>query len=173
MLPFNCEDISLDAFCDTQMSRDMKGVYDIFLSKCRKSAPIYDIGSGCGRDIKYFIDNGYEVKGYERIISYAHESEARCNYRPIICEYTELQLLKCYNIWCFEVFAYETLEGIRMYLNKLYYALYPTGIVMISIPIRKNLEDKAHTILNMMQDYEFCDKTIWVASGAMNFLMRK
>ncbi len=61
----NYYDENFQIFIDTTLNIDMTSLYSPFCVHLKKNARILDIGCGPGRDIKYFIENGYTAVGIE------------------------------------------------------------------------------------------------------------
>ena len=52
-------------FINSTVNVDMTGLYEPFLALLSKGASILDLGCGSGRDLKYFVEQGYVGVGLE------------------------------------------------------------------------------------------------------------
>lgn len=65
-----------ERFINDTVNLDMSNLYQNFESHLNTKAHILDLGCGCGRDSKYFMEQGYQVTamdGSEKLVNYCNE----------------------------------------------------------------------------------------------------
>ena len=58
-------DSNADAYFKTTINANMSSVCDKFLQFIKPKGRIVDVGTGSGRDLKYFLDKGYSAEGID------------------------------------------------------------------------------------------------------------
>ena len=121
------------SFVEGTIHADLTDTQNRFLSRLEPGAAILDFGCGSGRDTKYFLEQGYQVKavdGSEELCKIASE------YTGIpVCQmyFQELDVRERYDgIWaCSSILHLEKTE-LRSVLQKMADALRPGGWIYTS-----------------------------------------
>lgn len=66
-----------DAFIENTINCDMSVQYNFFLKHIPKNGTILDLGFGSGRDMIYFQELGYNVKGIDPIDSFVERMQSK------------------------------------------------------------------------------------------------
>lgn len=109
---------------------DLKENYDKFLSKISKESYILDFGCGSGRDSKYFIEHGYQVKAMDGSIEMCKLASQYIGQEAICMKFDELKEENTYDaIWACSSILHVEKEALPDVLNKMVRALKPNGII--------------------------------------------
>lgn len=112
---------------------DMTFAYKLFLKYIHPPAKILDIGSGAGRDTKYFSDLGFQVVSVDASAAMAKLSTQYTGQQTIHCNLEDLSFGAEFDgIWCSGVLLHFDQEHVIVALNKLVQLLKPKGIGFIS-----------------------------------------
>lgn len=120
-------------FADSTISVDFTATQNRFLEKLPIYAKILDFGCGAGRDTKYFLEQGYQVKaidGSEELCKLA-ESYTGIPVKHML--FQELCAVDCYDgIWACASILHLPYQELREVLQKMTKALKPEGIIYAS-----------------------------------------
>lgn len=112
---------------------DMKALCDKFLKYVIPGGKIIDIGSGSGRDIKYFRSKGYKAKGIDASYELCRISKEQ----GLDVENVSIQdwiPKECYDgIWANASLVHITLEELEDFLVKAKGCLKKKGIIYVSM----------------------------------------
>ncbi len=137
-------------------------VPDIFLNYLEPGSYILDFGCGVGRDIKYFLDKGYKVKGIDG-------SKEMCKIATEVVD----QDIECINfldinydnefdgVFCCASLLHLNNDDLMMVLKKLYLSLKSNGILFVSFKYGENDRYKGIRYFNDMTEDKFlniCNK---------------
>lgn len=150
---------------------DMSSICDKFLGYVKSGGKIIDIGSGSGRDIKYFLNKGYEAKG----IDASTELCQICKKQGLEIENTTIQdwtpKERYDGIWANASLLHISLYEIESFLIKAKYCLNEDGVIFISMKegLLKEYDDKGRffchfdesvlsSILQKLHSFEVIEK---------------
>lgn len=112
---------------------DMQNLYSRFEKYLSPGSKILDAGCGPGRDIKYFLGKGYDVKGFdssEEMVSVASKINGGCILK------IEFNQLECSNefdgIWSCASLLHVPKREINSVFKKIINALKPGGVWYLS-----------------------------------------
>jgi ubiquinone/menaquinone biosynthesis C-methylase UbiE len=129
-------DLTARKYAETQFDfSKLKRQYKEFMGYC-KSGKILDLGCGPGRDVKFFMEKGYDVVGVD--FSDGMLEEARARVPDGIFQKTDIRRLKFGNntfdgIWCCASIFFIPKSEIAPVVGKLNSILKKDGIIYFSI----------------------------------------
>jgi SAM-dependent methyltransferase len=115
---------------------EVRAALDEFSSSLHPGAVILDIGSGGGRDSRYFFEKGFKVIGVdfsEKMISEAKKIEARVDYRIMNFEQLDFPKENFDGIWANASLHHIPKENIQKVLRDILDLLKSGGIFFIKI----------------------------------------
>ena len=91
------------AYADETLSRDLTYLYPHFLDRVPKGGLVLDAGCGAGRDIGYFLSQGYRVDAFDASVGLARLASARTGLNVEVNRFEEwIPRPNRYDgIWCF------------------------------------------------------------------------
>lgn len=123
-------DESAQKYFEDTKNGNMQKHYDRFLMLLPDKAYILDFGCGSGRDSKYFLEHGYEVKAIDGSIELCKLAENYINH-PVECmKFEELDEEDTYDaIWACSSIIHVERENLPDILKKMIKALKENGII--------------------------------------------
>ena len=146
------------SYFNSSLNADMSLAYECFLEHITDNSFILDFGCGCGRDSKYFLDNGYKVEcidGSEKLCCLAREylhHEVKC------MRFEDLSEIEKYDgIWACSSLLHIPKNEFKGILIKLRDALKNCGILYISLKNGSGEEFLNGRYFNYLTYFEFMD----------------
>lgn len=107
--------------------------YKRFLENIEKNSYILDFGCGSGRDSKYFIEHGYQVKAIDGSIEMCKIASAYIKQEVECMLFEDLKDIDTYDaIWACSSILHVEKEKLPTILMKMINALKPNGIIYTS-----------------------------------------
>lgn len=123
--------------------------YDRFLEKIPNKGYILDFGCGSGRDSKYFLEKGYQVKAIDGSIEMCKLASEYINQEVKCMKFDELEDENLYDgIWACASIIHVEKENLPNILQKMIKALKPNGSIYISIKKGSGYQIKEGTYYN-------------------------
>lgn len=126
-------DSHADIYFSSTVDVDMSECCERFIKYLCTDALIIDIGAGSGRDIKYFLNRGYKVEGFDassemcKLASKFTGIDVKCQ------KIQEWNPVYCYDgIWANASLLHLTMEEVRDFVKRLPQYLNDGGIAYIS-----------------------------------------
>lgn len=142
-------------YCEQTLVGNLQENYDRFLKELPSNAYILDFGCGSGRDSKYFIENGYQVKaidGSEQMCKLASKyigQEVEC------IKFEELEDIDTYDaIWACSSILHVEKENLPSVLSRMIKALKKKGIIYASFKIGEGYQIKEGKYYNYLTKEE-------------------
>ena len=122
-------------------------IYGLLIKYLCADALIIDIGAGSGRDIKYFLDKGYKVEGFDA-------SSEMCK---LASKFTGVDV-KCHGIWANASLLHLTMEEVCDFVKRLPQYLNDGGVAYISFKsgINTGMDIEGRYFTNVTMD-EICE----------------
>ena len=122
------------SYFNSSLNADMSLAYECFLKHITDNAFILDFGCGCGRDSKYFLDNGYKVECIDGSEKLCHLAREYLNHEVKCMRFEELSEIEKYDgIWACSSLLHIPKNEFKGILIKLRDALKNCGILYISL----------------------------------------
>lgn len=87
-------------FANSTVNIDMNIIYDSFLPYFFKGCHILDAGCGCGRDIKFFLEKGFDVTAIDASFKLSEIAEQISGIKVQVCKFEEFKTeIKFDGIW--------------------------------------------------------------------------
>lgn len=87
-------------FSDSTLNVDMSLIYEVFLPYLPKESHILDAGCGSGRDIKFFLEKGFDVTAIDASFKLSEIAEKRTGIKVHVCKFEEFETeIKFDGIW--------------------------------------------------------------------------
>lgn len=127
------------SYVENSINVDLLHIYDQFLELIPIKGSILDAGCGSGRDMLYFNNAGYSVKGFDNSIKMV---EIASSYSKCSVDYTSFEKIEYKDafdgIWACASLLHVQREDLNDVFIKLHKALHKGGILYCSF---KNRED--------------------------------
>ena len=135
-------------FEDTKKG-DMIEHYDKFLMLLPDKAYILDFGCGSGRDSKYFLEHGYEVKAIDGSIELCKLAEKHIGQEVKCMKFDELSDNNVYDgIWACSSILHVERENLPDILKKMIKALKENGVIYTCFKKGDKIEIKDNKYYN-------------------------
>ena len=122
------------SYFNSSLCADMSLAYESFLKHITDNAFILDFGCGCGRDSKYFIENGYKVESIDGSIELCNLASKYLNHEVKCMMFDELNEINRYDgIWACSSLLHIPKNEFECILIKLRDALKNNGILYVSL----------------------------------------
>jgi len=123
-------------YCDQTLVGNLQENYNKFLEHLQSNAYILDFGCGSGRDSKYFLDNGYNVKAIDGSIEMCKLASKYINQEVTCMKFEELNDINTYDgIWACSSILHIEKENLSDILIKMISSLKVNGIIYTSFKI--------------------------------------
>lgn len=121
------------SFYTSTKTVDFHVTQDKFLSYLYKQAKILDFGCGSGRDTKYFLDKGYNVKAWDGSIELCRLASEYTEIQVQNKMFSELNAVNEYDgIWACSSILHLPLDELKIVLQKMNRALNKNGVIYTS-----------------------------------------
>ena len=142
-------------YCEQTLIGDLQENYEKFLSRLPKKAYILDFGCGSGRDSKYFIDNGYNVKAIDGSMEMCKLASKYIGQEVDCMRFDELADINIYDgIWACSSILHIEKENLSSILIKMINALKTNGVIYTSFKIGEGYEVKEGKYYNYLTKEE-------------------
>lgn len=120
-------------FFDGTVNVDMSSLYESFTRHLPPGANVLDAGCGSGRDAKAFHEMGYQVEAFDassEMVALAMQHTGLSVQQLTFADVTAQQQYD--GIWCCASLLHVPAQELRSVMQKLAYALKPSGIWYVS-----------------------------------------
>lgn len=145
-------------YCEQTLVGNMEENYNKFLKHLQSNAYILDFGCGSGRDSKYFIDNGYEVKAIDGSVEMCKLASEYINQNVDFMKFEELSDINTYDgIWACSSILHVEKENFLSVLDKMIKSLKDNGVIYTSFKIGTGYEIKEGKYYNYLTKDEMIE----------------
>ena len=138
-------------YCEQTIVGNLQENYDKFLKQLPNNAYILDFGCGSGRDSKYFLDNGYNVKAIDGSIEMCKLASKYINQEVTCMKFEELNDINTYDgIWACSSILHIEKENLSDILIKMINSLKVNGVIYTSFKIGVGYEIKEGKYYNYL-----------------------
>ena len=138
-------------YCDQTLVGNLQENYNKFLEHLQSNAYILDFGCGSGRDSKYFLDNGYNVKAIDGSIEMCKLASKYINQEVTCMKFEELNDINTYDgIWACSSILHIEKENLSDILIKMINSLKVNGVIYTSFKIGVGYEIKEGKYYNYL-----------------------
>ena len=138
-------------YCDQTLVGNLQENYNKFLEHLQPNAYILDFGCGSGRDSKYFLDNGYNVKAIDGSIEMCKLASKYINQEVTCMKFEELNDINTYDgIWACSSILHIEKENLSDILIKMINSLKVNGVIYTSFKIGVGYEIKEGKYYNYL-----------------------
>ncbi len=138
-------------YCEQTLIGNLQENYNKFLEHLQPNAYILDFGCGSGRDSKYFLDNGYNVKAVDGSIEMCKLASKYINQDVTCMKFEELNDINAYDgIWACSSILHIEKENLSDILIKMINSLKVNGIIYTSFKIGNGYEIKEGKYYNYL-----------------------
>ena len=122
-----------DAFCKQTRAIEMSKAYADFLPLIEKGTHILDLGSGSGRDTKYFLETGYKVTAIDGCEALVKASSEYTGQKTLLMRYEDMAFDQEFDaIWASAALLHLSSEELPSILKKLVAASKPKSYWFVS-----------------------------------------
>ncbi|MBQ7433076.1 MAG: methyltransferase domain-containing protein [Lachnospiraceae bacterium] len=126
-------DTHADAFYHSTVQVDFTAMQERFLTKLQKGSDILDFGCGSGRDIRYFLEQGYGVEAVDGSEKMCKLAGAYTGIKVKHQRFQELSEVERYDgIWACASILHLPMEELSMVLGRMAAALKKHGVIYTS-----------------------------------------
>jgi ubiquinone/menaquinone biosynthesis C-methylase UbiE len=132
-----------EQYADFTFSNILQYELNRFISLIPKKANILDLACGSGRDVQYFIDEGFSPVGIDaskKILAQASKKVPKGKFKLMHLDSLDFPENSFDAAWALDAISYLTKTETKKFLATLSTILKPSGIVFISV--RKGDEEK-------------------------------
>ncbi len=138
-------------YCEQTLIGNLQENYNKFLEHLQSNAYILDFGCGSGRDSKYFLDNGYNVKAIDGSIEMCKLASKYINQEVTCMKFEELNDINTYDgIWACSSILHIEKENLSDILIKMINSLKVNGVIYTSFKIGVGYEIKEGKYYNYL-----------------------
>lgn len=120
-------------YFNTTVNSDVKMLYEHFLRYVSKGAKILDLGCGSGRDIRAFLDMGYEVDAIDGSKELARLASEYTGIRVKCIDFNQLNEISIYDaVWACASLLHVTSQDLPSIMIRIRNTLKPSGVVYAS-----------------------------------------
>lgn len=120
-------------YFNTTVNSDVKVLYEHFLRYVSKGAKILDLGCGSGRDIRAFLDMGYEVDAIDGSKELARLASEYTGIRVKCIDFNQLNEISIYDaVWACASLLHVTSQDLPSIMIRIRNTLKPSGVVYAS-----------------------------------------
>ena len=120
---------------------DMSSCYYNFFSCVPKNSSILDIGCGCGRDSKFFLDNGHSVTAFDGSIKMVEQAKKEIKQEVMHLYFSEMNFQNEFDAaWACASLLHVPYIQQKCILEYIHNALKPEGIFFASYKYGKEKE---------------------------------
>lgn len=142
-------------YCEQTLVGNLNENYERFLSRLPSKAYILDFDCGSGRDSKYFLDNGYNVKAIDGAIEMCKLASKYINREVECMKFEELDDENIYDgIWACSSILHIEKEKLAEIFTKMINALKDNGVIYTSFKIGTGYEVKEGKYYNFLTKEE-------------------
>lgn len=142
-------------YYEQTLSGNLQENYERFLNNLPQKAYILDFGCGSGRDSKYFLDNGYQVKSIDGSIEMCKLASEYIKEKVSCMKFNELNDINTYDgIWACSSILHVEKENLSSILIKMINALKVNGIIYTSFKKGNGYEIKEGKYYNYLTKEE-------------------
>lgn len=117
------------AFYDRSIHADLSYAYNAFLPLLPAGGHILDAGCGVGRDVKYFLEKGYQVTAFDgshEMVAYAERESGHPIQQLLFQDMTFRSVFD--GVWANASLIHVPYAEMRDVYERIYHALKPQGI---------------------------------------------
>lgn len=121
-------------YFDSTSEIDLTELYEVFLQYIPEGGRIIDLGCGSGRDVKWFIENGYRASGIDassELIQIARERWGIPVEVGLIEEWVTEETFD--GIWCCGSLMHLDFEEVKQFFAKLKNVMKKNGVLFMSV----------------------------------------
>lgn len=138
-------------YCEQTLIGNLQENYNKFLEHLQSNAYILDFGCGSGRDSKYFLDNGYNIKAIDGSIEMCKLASKYINQEVTCMKFEELNDINTYDgIWACSSILHIEKENLSDILIKMINSLKVNGVIYTSFKIGVGYEIKEGKYYNYL-----------------------
>lgn len=142
-------------YCEQTLVGNLQENYEKFLNRLPENAYILDFGCGSGRDSKYFMDNGYNVKAIDGSLEMCKLASKYIGKEVVCMRFDELDDINIYDgIWACSSILHIEKEKLSNVLIKMINALKVNGVIYTSFKIGEGYEIKEGKYYNYLTKTE-------------------
>ena len=144
-----------DAYFESTVGADMAALRERFLKLVQPSGRIIDVGAGSGRDLKYFLDAGFDAEGIDLSCELCKKAEAYSGAKVMCADVCEWQPDKKYDgVWANASLLHLPASEIENFVLRLPLILKNGGVAFISMKsgIADGYDDKGRFFTNFTEE---------------------
>lgn len=120
-------------FIENTRNVEMSETIQIFLQHLPPNAHILDFGCGSGRDVKYFLEKGYQVDAIDAVGELCKEASLFTGIEVKRMDFMDLDVVEKYDgIWACASILHLSSKDLVAVLEKIATALKPRGVLYTS-----------------------------------------
>jgi len=120
-------------YFNTTVNADIKELYDHFLRYVSEGAKMLDFGCGSGRDVKAFLDMGYDVDAIEGSEELARLASEYTGIQVKCMDFNQLNESSVYDaVWACASLLHVTSQDLPNIMARIRRALKPSGVAYAS-----------------------------------------
>ncbi len=122
-----------NSYFNTTVNADVNALYDRFLRYVSKGAKILDLGCGSGRDVKAFLDMGYDVDAIDGSEELARLASEYTGIQVKCMDFNQLNENSVYDaVWACASLLHVTSQNLPNIMARIRRALKTSGVVYAS-----------------------------------------
>ncbi len=125
--------IHADTYFNSTVNANVKGLYDHFIKYVLNGSKILDLGCGSGRDVKAFLDMGYDVDAIDGSEKLARLASEYTGIQVKYMDFSQLNESSVYDaVWACASLLHVTSQNLPNIMARIRRALKSSGVVYAS-----------------------------------------
>lgn len=130
----NYYNLNAKSYFDSTVNADMSDCYERFIDYLKPGDSIIDVGAGSGRDVKYFVECGFDVEGMDASAELCKLATDYTGVSIKCCTIQEWRPEKKYSgIWANASLLHLNIEEIQKFMCRIPDILQDKGILFFSL----------------------------------------